>query len=408
MATNFSSYKELIKKLFSINKHGGMKLGLNNMCRLQRVLDFPTSHYQCIHVAGSNGKGSVTTKIAKALEAEGHRVGLFTSPHISTFRERVKINGQLIDEETTKTLLDKIFTKIANEQIPATFFEITTALALAYFAQKKVEYAVLEAGLGGRLDATNIVIPRLSIITSISLEHTEYLGQTVEEIAKEKAGIIKPEVPVIIGPRVPRPVIEEIAKLQNSPLTQVAGNFSNFDEENSAIARAALQTLAVSENSLQLGLKALPACRLELVCQAPPTLLDVGHNPDGLIHLFKAIRQKYPHMPLRIIFGLSKTKDVEGCLRVLKEYGEHFHLVEASNGRGIEVGALYQKMIEHHFPLSSISIDATISYTTQKALLLAKQNRQVLIICGTFFIMREVRASLKIEEPMDDYDINEK
>ncbi|WP_162180782.1 folylpolyglutamate synthase/dihydrofolate synthase family protein [Neochlamydia sp. EPS4] len=385
-----------------------MKLGLNNMCRLQRVLDFPASHYQCIHIAGSNGKGSVTTKIAKALEAEGHRVGLFTSPHISTFRERVKINGQLIDEETTKTLLDKIFTKIANEQIPATFFEITTALALAYFAQKKVEYAVLEAGLGGRLDATNIVIPRLSIITSISLEHTEYLGQTVEEIAKEKAGIIKPGVPVIIGPRVPRPVIEEIAKLQNSPLTQVAGNFSNFDEENSAIARAALQTLAVSENSLQLGLKALPACRLELVCQAPPTLLDVGHNPDGLIHLFKAIRQKYPHMPLRIMFGLSKTKDVEGCLRVLKEYGEHFHLVEASNGRGIEVGVLYQKMIEHHFPLSSISIDATISYTTQKALLLAKQNRQVLIICGTFFIMREVRASLKIEEPMDDYDINEK
>nr|WP_166156651.1 Mur ligase family protein [Neochlamydia sp. AcF84]NGY95368.1 Folylpolyglutamate synthase [Neochlamydia sp. AcF84] len=408
MTTIFPSYKELIKKLFSVNKHGGMKLGLNNMCRLQRILDFPASHYKCIHVAGSNGKGSVTTKIAKALQAEGYRVGLFTSPHISTFRERVKINGQLIDEEATTTLLDKIFTHIANEQIPATFFEITTALALAYFAQQEVEYAVLEAGLGGRLDATNIVTPKLSIITSISLEHTEYLGQTVEEIAKEKAGIIKVGVPVIIGPRVPRPVVEKIAKLQNSPLTQVTGNFSNFDEENNAIAKAALQTLAVSEDSLQLGLKALPPCRLELVCQAPPTLLDVGHNPDGLSHLFKAIRQRYPHRPLRIIFGLSKTKDVEGCLRVLKEYGEHFHLIEASNGRGVEVAVLYQKMIEHHFPLSSISIDTTIPYTTQKALLLAKQHQQVLIICGTFFIMQEVRASLKIEEPTDDYDLNER
>lgn len=407
MTTSTPDYKTLIKKLFTVNLHGGMKLGLKNIERLNQALGNPLQHFKCVHVAGTNGKGSVVTKISKALEAEGYRVGLFTSPHISTFRERIKINGQLIEEQVTANLLQKIFMLIEAEDIPATFFEITTALTLAYFAEQKVDYVVLEAGLGGRLDATNIVTPELSIITSISLEHTEYLGNTLEEIAAEKAGIIKSQVPVVIGPCVPKHVVEKFAKANNSPLTQVTGHFVFFDEENCAIAKKALQILTVREASIEIGLKALPPCRLEFIQQDPPVILDVGHNPDGLEHLFQAVKAKYPHSSIRVVYGVSKEKDIDGCLHVLKRYGDHFHLVEAPNGRGLETTALRKKMLEHYFVSESIYLDGSISQTIAKALHAAKKQKQVLVICGTFFIMSEARATLGIKEPRDDYDINE-
>ena len=206
MSQTLPLYQTFINRLFAINLHGGMKLGLKNMETLNAMLGTPTQHFKCIHVAGTNGKGSVVYKIAKSLEKEGLRVGLYTSPHISSFRERIQINGQLIDESSVVAGLSRIFEEIDKSKIPATFFEITTALALKYFADQKVDYVVLETGLGGRLDATNIVTPVLSIITSISLEHTEYLGSTLEAIAKEKGGIIKPYVPIFIGPRVPQPL----------------------------------------------------------------------------------------------------------------------------------------------------------------------------------------------------------
>lgn len=402
------NYKQLLNKLFAVNLHGGMKLGLNNIEQLNSLLGNPLQHFKCIHVAGTNGKGSVVTKISRALETEGYRVGLFTSPHISTFRERIKVNGQLIDESSTAHLLMKIFKILETENISATFFEITTALAFAYFAAQQVDYAVLETGLGGRLDATNIVIPELSVITSISFEHTEYLGHTLEEITAEKAGIIKPHVPVIIGPCVPEYLVKKIAESKNSPVFQVTGHFVDFDAENSAVARKALQVLKISEESIATGLKTLPPCRMELVCQNPPVILDVGHNPDGLEHIFQSIRKKYPHTSLRIIFGLSKNKDMEGCLHVLKRFGECFHLVEAPNGRGVEVDRLYMKMKEQDFPLENIFIDGSISNTIQKALKGTKEQKQVLLICGTFFIMSEARAFFGISEPRDDFDTNER
>lgn len=408
MPTQLPSYKTLIDKLFAVNMHGGIKLGLSHIEQLNKALGDPSQNFECIHVAGSNGKGSVVIKISRALEMEGYRVGLFTSPHISTFRERIKVNGQLIDELSTVTLLQKIFDLIEKKNIPATFFEITTALALAYFAEQNVEFAVLETGLGGRLDATNIVTPKISIITSISFEHTEYLGHTLEEITIEKAGIIKPHIPVVIGPCVPKHVIEKIAKAKNSPLFQVTGHFEDFDKENCTVAKKALQVLGIKEESIAIGLKALPPCRMEQVLQDPPVILDVAHNPDGLEHLFQAVQHKYPQAALRVVFGLSKTKDIDGCLNVLKLFGNQFHLVEAPNGRGLEVAALQKKMLEHYFPSESISVDGSIPNTIQKAVKAAKKQKQVLIICGTFFIMSEARTTLGIKEPRDDYDTNER
>lgn len=403
-----SDYEELLNRLFAVNLHGGMKLGLSNIECLNQALNNPNKSFESIHVAGTNGKGSVATKIARALETEGFRVGLFTSPHISTFRERIKINNQIIEEKTTAILLQKIFKLADKEKIPATFFEITTALAFAYFAEQKVQYAVLETGLGGRLDATNIVIPKLSIITSISLEHTEFLGHTLEEITIEKAGIIKPNIPILIGPRVPKNVIKEIAKKKGSPLHQIEGHFLHFNDENSAIAKRALELLGISSKAIDIGLKALPPCRMEVIYHNPLVILDVGHNPDGLEHLFQSVKDKYPQSLLRVIFGLSKNKDIEACLNVLKKYGHHIHLVEARNGRGIAVDSLHKKMIDQGFQTDTLSINGNIQNTIKEAMEAAKAEKQIVIVCGTFFIMSEARAALGIDEPTDHFDINEK
>lgn len=402
-----SEYDKLLKKLFSINLHGGMKLGLNNIEQLNAAMGHPMKAFKSIHVAGTNGKGSVVTKMAKALEEEGYRVGLFTSPHISTFRERIRINGQLIDEESTSKHLQAIFELIDRQKIAATFFEITTALAFAYFAEQKVDFAVLEAGLGGRLDATNIVTPEISVITSISYEHTEYLGHTLEEITLEKAGIIKPNIPIVIGPCVPFQVVEPIAIKKKSLLFQVMGHFINFNDENNAIAKKALEVMGLSNESISKGLKVLPPCRIEVISENPITILDVAHNPDGLEHLFQTLSQRYPNKTTRVVFGLSKNKDIEGCLNVLKHYGSQFHLVEAPNGRGIPVPDLNQKMLERDFSKDSIFIDESISKTILKAKEEAKTQKQIFVICGSFFIMNEARTALGIREPRDDIDMNE-
>ncbi len=316
----------------------GVKLGLTNMRRLSSAFERPEQKYETIHVAGSNGKGSVVTKIARAHEAAGYKVGLYTSPHISTFRERISINGQMISEGDVKEILPKIFYVVEKEQIPATFFEITTLLAFLYFFREGVDIAILETGLGGRLDATNIVNPKLSVITSISLEHTDILGSTLESITWEKGGIIKPQVPIIIGPRVSKEWITPIAQAQHSPLFQVNGPFVNFHEENKGVAKMALDHLNLPEKAIAHGLTALPPCRTETITTPyGPVILDVAHNPDGLTQLFKAL----PHQTYRIVLGLSKNKDIEGCLSVIKPHAHFLHLVNSTNGRGLEANTLH-------------------------------------------------------------------
>src|SRR3990172_465686 len=202
-------YDKTIERLYNASNLLGSKLGLQNVDRLDEVLGYPRRHYPCIHVAGSNGKGSVATKIAKALEFSGYRVGLYTSPHLSSFRERICVNSALISEEEVVKGMEAIFEIVDAGSIPATFFEMTTFLAFEHFRKSNVDVAIFEAGLGGRLDATNVIHPLLSVITSISLEHVEILGGTLEKIAFEKAGIIKQEVPVVLGPYARFRAIEE-------------------------------------------------------------------------------------------------------------------------------------------------------------------------------------------------------
>jgi dihydrofolate synthase/folylpolyglutamate synthase len=205
-----SSYEALVRQLFNVSRFSGMKLGLTNTEKLAALLGMPHTKFRSVHVTGTNGKGSVCTKIASGLQMAGLKVGLYTSPHISSFRERVSINGELISEQEVVLHLSRVMSLAQEHNIPATFFELTTLMAFCHFAQRNVEYAVVEVGIGGRLDATNIISPDLSVLTSIGLDHTDILGPTVEHITREKSGIIKQNAPAVIGPSVPRDIVREV------------------------------------------------------------------------------------------------------------------------------------------------------------------------------------------------------
>jgi len=353
-------YNALLQKLLSETYS---KLGLENMQRMAAALGHPEKKYRTVQVAGTNGKGSVCTKIAASAHASGLKVGLYTSPHISCFRERIRVNGEMISEATIERLLPPLLA------FPGSFFERTTALAFAYFAEQEVDLAVIEVGIGGRWDATNIIHSELAIITSISLDHTEILGSTEAEIAEEKWGIVKPRSQVLLGPRVPLDRAEK-----------VVGTFATYHDENRAIAKRACEILDIAP----LGIEALPPCRMEWV--TPRIVLDVAHNPDGLTHLFRSL----PQGPYQVICGLSSNKDIAACAAILHAHASTFYLVEAATPRAASLESL-QKAFPEGIPCSSI----------RGALHLASQRTEPLLICGTFFIMAEARAALGIQEPRD-------
>lgn len=409
-------YPELLHRLYSRTADKGIKLGLENMHLLLNAIGNPEKTIRCIHVAGTNGKGSVCTKIASALQAEGFKVGLYTSPHISTYRERIQINRQMIAEEAITPLLQYLLSVADEHNVPATFFEITTLAALKYFADQRADYAVLETGLGGRLDATNAVIPILSIITSISFDHMELLGNTIEAIAQEKAGIIKPQVTVIIGPRVPSPIIKNIAEQRDSPWEQVRGHFATFDAENSQTARQALEYLQISKVSIEQGLLTLPPCRLESypgtelkhsqVQHLPEwVVLDVAHNPDGLLHLFNALKNKFPNQKIRVLCSFSKSKDLRSCLKIIQANAEFMHITQAANPRAASVKELDSLLYE----LDVSKTDYVTHKNPEEGIKVALEHAylagEILVICGTFFIMSQARTLLGLHEPLDPFPL---
>lgn len=406
------TYQNLLAKLFAINLSTGMKFGLKNMELLAELLHHPERSFNSIHVAGTNGKGSVTMKIASALEKSGYRVGLYTSPHISCFRERIRVNKEMISEKSVECILASLYTLLERHKITATFFELTTCMAFLYFARSKVDFAVIETGLGGRLDATNILSPCLSIITSISLDHTELLGYSINEIAREKGGIIKKAIPTIIGPLVPFDEISTICKDLNSPLIQVNQSFETFEEENTAIALSSLNLLAnsfpISNNAIKEGLKSVQPCRFEIIEGSPLIVLDVGHNEEGIRALFKALHHRFPHKTIRVLFGLSKNKAIIPCLKEIITHSSYFHLLEAPNGRGFPTSLLKQNILE----LTSDAIDilehSCIQEAVKKAHAEAKKLDQLLVVCGSFFIMADVREALGYREIRDSVEINER
>jgi dihydrofolate synthase/folylpolyglutamate synthase len=324
-----------IQYLFSLEKFG-MKFGLRNIRTLLHRLDNPHNKIRTIHIAGTNGKGSTSSMIAAILTAAGYKVGLYTSPHLVRFNERIRINGKMISDSDIAH-----YTRILKptvREIKATFFETTTAMAFQYFFDNKVDIAVIETGLGGRLDSTNVLRPLVSVITTIGKDHTELLGRTDKSIAAEKAGIIKRRVPVVIGPikSSAKKVIVNIAKQKLSPVLEskklsipYGCTIELLGKHQEANAKAALGAVNVVcrqflvgdiairdglENTSKLsGLRA----RFEIRKGTPDILIDVAHNPDGIKTLVAGLQQ-ISCSKIVIILGVMKDKDYRMILQHLK------------------------------------------------------------------------------------------
>ncbi|MBS0656004.1 MAG: bifunctional folylpolyglutamate synthase/dihydrofolate synthase, partial [Verrucomicrobia bacterium] len=349
----------------------------DNMRKACALLGDPQKDIKAIHVAGTNGKGSVTHKIAASLQNEGYRVGLYTSPHISCYRERIRINGEKITETEVVALLEKILSL----GIALTFFECTTLAAFAYFAAAKVDVAVLEVGIGGRLDATNVCSSILTVITSVSLDHTDLLGHTVEEIAREKAGILKPNIPLVIGPYVPREPVERRALELNVPISYVDEIFESYEDENVCVAKKALKVLAdtfpLKQQSIVEGLKELPACRFQVLDK--DVIFDVAHNVDGVRRLLQRLKIYLQGKPFGVVCGFSRDKEVKECLQLLMEQAQALFFVQAESHRAVPVDELREIAKE---------IDPT--YTEiYEGLQKAQESGTALVVCGTFYIMEE-------------------
>jgi dihydrofolate synthase/folylpolyglutamate synthase len=336
-----------------------------------------------IHVTGTNGKGSVSHKIARALQSSGLTVGLYTSPHLISFCERIQVNGISIPEETARLGLLKLF-EIGKDLF---FFEIATLLAFEYFRDQKVDVAIVEVGIGGLHDATNIVQPLISIITSVACDHEDLLGNTLEKIAYEKAGIIKPGIPVVIGPKADFAVIREKAAVCHSALYKVESQPGFYDVENTAIARQALKLLPyrLSEQDIETGLSSRPACRFE---QIGNVIFDVAHNPAGISSLLEAIEVHFPGRRFSVMIGMSKDKDVRKCLSMLAENADHLYLVQSPALKAIAVEEMCEILRLDGF--DRFTAGFSIKESIDKAL----ASEDLLVVCGSFYIMKEAREEV--------------
>jgi dihydrofolate synthase/folylpolyglutamate synthase len=356
---NPNDYQQSLDYLFSLEKFG-MIFGLTQVEKILEALGNPHREVQVIHIAGTNGKGSTAAMIASILQKEGYRVGLYTSPHLVRFSERIKINGKEIEKEEVAALTGWMREKIDSSGIasPFTFFDFTTAMALLYFKQKMVDLAVLEVGLGGRLDSTNVVNPLVSVITNIAKDHEEHLGKSLLKIAKEKAGIIKKGRPLITASTQPQVLrlFSKICQEMEAPLYQVGKEFhyeqnepGRFNYEglhrklwnvyvhlkgghqivNATTALGAMEVLEdlgypVSIDAMMDGLKEVQwPGRLEVVCSSPQVVLDGAHNPAGAVVLRKSLENEFRFRRLILLIGMMKDKDIESFLRQLVPIADH-------------------------------------------------------------------------------------
>lgn len=401
------TYDEKIERLFarfpSYQKVGGRayKMGVDSMMAFDELLGHPHRMYPVIHIAGTNGKGSVCSMLAAALSGCGRRVGLYTSPHLVDFRERMKIvseNGaEMIPKEAVETFLDR-YDGFMDRESPS-FFEITTAMAFDWFASEKVDLAVIETGLGGRLDSTNVVTPELSVITNIGLEHCMYLGNTLPEIAFEKGGIIKPGVPVVIGEDNPetRPVFERLAAERGSRIV-FAGDYISvvenallwtellpemdlagvYQRQNLATVLAALDVLQDSPRAAEFSFSSgriAAAARLtdfrgrwERLAESPDVICDIGHNAHGLRQVFsqiEAVAPGYDH--IYIVFGVVSDKDVEAVGPLMTKPSDKvtYLLTQPSTQRAMPVGELASR-------LAPYGIHGSLSATVPEAVAAAR------------------------------------
>lgn len=366
--------------MFETQGASGYKEGLENTLKLDQHFNHPHQKYRTIHIAGTNGKGSCAHTISAILQMCGYKVGLYTSPHLVDFSERIRINGQPIDENYVTEFVEN--ERSFFEPLAPSFFEIVTAMAFKYFADQKVDIAVIEVGMGGRLDCTNIIKPMLSIITNIGLDHTQFLGNSLEQIAMEKAGIMKQGVPVVIGETTPetKMVFEVVATEAGAPLIlaeeqceikscSITKNGLTYNTENFGIIEGELSgsyqeknanTILCAVKELEkLGFMYSVSCRPDYICQnkevreafknvcaltglrgrwqkvndSPLTICDTGHNVAGWKWLSKQL-ETIPCKHMHIVFGMVSDKDIEGVMELLPKTATYY-FTQADNKRSI-------------------------------------------------------------------------
>lgn len=344
--------------------NSAFKKDLTNTLKLAAHLGNPERGFKSVHVAGTNGKGSSSHMIASVLQEAGYKVGLYTSPHLKDYRERIRINGKYISEKAVVDFIqnNKSFFEAEN----LSFFEMSVGMAFWYFAEEKVDIAVIEVGMGGRLDSTNIIIPEVSLITNIGKDHTQFLGTTLPEIAGEKAGIIKPNVPVIISEKHPEtaPVFRKTAKERNSEIifaeeshiptelsTDLLGSYQQKNIKGVAAVTNQLisQDWIISEKNLRNGLKNVRENtnlrgRWDILQGAPKVICDTAHNSDGLKYVFKQLKEE-PYEHLHFVFGVVNDKDLDEVLPLFPKNATYY-FCKPDVPRGLEAEKLMAKSIE--------------------------------------------------------------
>jgi dihydrofolate synthase / folylpolyglutamate synthase len=413
--------------MFSRIGSAAYKANLDNTIALCKSLQNPETKFKTVHIAGTNGKGSTSHMLAAIFQQNGYKTGLYTSPHIKDFGERIRINGEMISEQFVIDFVAR--TKNISEQISPSFFELTVAMAFDYFAQQEVDIAIIETGLGGRLDSTNVITPLLSVITNIGYDHMNLLGDTLEKIATEKAGIIKKNVPVIIGKynNETKKVFIEKAKQENASIQFVQENFlvnnikyesnklnvdiintsskttqvyeldlnGTYQAENICTVLCAVDTLNILGFNLSNGntVQALAQVkkitglqgRWDVLQQNPTIITDVAHNKDGIEKIVAQLHTAYPNANYHFVLGFVIDKDVESVLNLLPKKASYY-FTNAHIPRALDKADL-AKIAE------TVGLNGLIFENVNEALSTAKANAtatDVIMICGSFFVIAEL------------------
>lgn len=380
-------YESVIQDLF--HRKPVAEKNLSRMHSLLAEWENPHQAYPCIHVAGTNGKGGVTAKIAHALQKAGYRVGRYTSPHLYEYTERISINDVFIPKEIIVEYYHALHLLMEKRNLYPNFFEATTLFAFRYFKEQKVDIAVLETGLGGKLDSTNVITPLISIITSIGEDHLEKLGNTLEEIAAQKAGIIKAHVPVVVGPTAKYAPILQRAKNLSSPIHFIQTTSGFYDIENQMIAKRALhilqQDFQISDRNIEDGLKYCLPCRFE---KRDNVIYDVAHNPDGFQKLAEALSYFYPGRTFRFLMGMSGAKNYRACLAKIQSHAHYIHFVASPREGSVPASLLAASFREISSCPCSVENSISEGFARAQAL-----DSGLLIVCGSFYIMAEARRA---------------
>lgn len=426
------TYQETINYLFTsaplFQNVGGdaYKEGLYNTYQLDEHFGHPHQRYKTIHVAGTNGKGSCSHTLASILQASGLKVGLFTSPHLVDFRERIRVNGQMVSEEYVIDFVEQH--RSFFEPLHPSFFELTTAMAFKYFAEQNVDVAVIEVGLGGRLDCTNIISPEVCVITNISFDHVAFLGNTLAKIAGEKAGIIKRNTPVVIGETVKetRPVFEAKATEMNAPIYfaekekeilkhrfnakggityqtakygKVIGELGGYCQQKNAstilcaISRLKERRFRISDENIREGFSHVCEMtglmgRWQTLNAAPKVVCDTGHNVGGFRWITKQLNKV--HAPMRIVFGMVNDKDISGVLSMMPKHATYY-FCQASVKRALPHEDIQQKAKAYGLEGNSYPTVAQ----AYKAALADAQAEDFIYVGGSSFVVADLLSGKK-------------